>query len=130
MDCGCIGLVEFDTPVFGRPFVLPRWRLYWLREEFGTPSGLEILLDEGGDVKLGARTSKHILLFVFKRVGKIKKRRSLWDWFLIFVFISILEAFPRVFLCVFDLQTLYFSHTLAYHIYLSIGSFLVRKIDL
>ena len=66
--------------------VLPRWRLYWLREEFGTPgcictkssvevpsvgalggqvSGLEILLDEGGDVELGARTSKHIFLFAF-----------------------------------------------------------------
>ena len=60
VDCGCIGLVEFGTPVFGRPFVLPRWRLYWLREEFGTPSRLEILLGEGGDVELGARTSKHI----------------------------------------------------------------------
>ena len=56
-----------------------------LREEFGTPllyksssvevpsvgvlggqvSGLEILLGEGGDVKLGTRTSKHILLFAF-----------------------------------------------------------------
>ena len=66
--------------------VLPRWRLYWLREEFGTPgcicpkssvevpsvgvlggqvSGLEILLGEGGDVELGARISKHILLFAF-----------------------------------------------------------------
>ena len=60
-----VGLVEFSTPVFGRPFVLPRWRLYWLREEFGTPSGLEILFGEGGDVELGARTSKHILLFAF-----------------------------------------------------------------
>ena len=58
-------LVEFGTSVFGRPFVLPRWRLYWLREEFGTPSGLEILLGEGGDIELGARTSKHILLFAF-----------------------------------------------------------------
>ena len=58
-------LVEFDTPVLGRPFVLPRWRFYWLREEFGTPSGMEILLGEGGDVELGARTSKHILLFAF-----------------------------------------------------------------
>ena len=46
-------------------FVLPRWRLYWLREEFGAPSGLKILLGEGGDVELGARTSKHILLFAF-----------------------------------------------------------------
>ena len=60
-----VDLVEFGTPVFGRPFVLPRWRLYWLREEFGTLSGLEILLGEGGDVELGARTSKHILLFAF-----------------------------------------------------------------
>jgi len=57
--------VEFGTPVFGRPFVLPRWRLYWLRKEFGTPSGLEILLGKDGDVELGARTSKHILLFAF-----------------------------------------------------------------
>ena len=73
VDCACIPLgevnlvvlVEFGTPVFCRLFVLPRWRLYWLREEFGTPSGLEILLGEGGDVELGARTSKHILLFAF-----------------------------------------------------------------
>ena len=36
-----------------------------LREEFGTPSGLEILLGEGGDVELGARTSKHIFVFAF-----------------------------------------------------------------
>ena len=33
----------------------PRW----------TNSGLEILLGEGGDVELGARTSKHILVFAF-----------------------------------------------------------------
>ena len=63
-----VGFVEFGTPVFGRPFVLPRWRLYWLREEFGTPSGLEILLGEGGVVELGARTSKHILLFAFDQL--------------------------------------------------------------
>ena len=49
-------------------FVLPRWRLYWLREEFGTPSGLQILLGEGGVVELGARTSKHILLLAFDRL--------------------------------------------------------------
>ena len=30
----------------------------------GQASGLKILLCEGGDVELGARTSKHILLFV------------------------------------------------------------------
>ena len=39
-----------------------------MREEFGTPSGLEILLGEGGDVELGARTSKHILLFAFDQL--------------------------------------------------------------
>jgi len=31
----------------------------------GQVSGLEILLGEGGDIELGARTSKHILLFAF-----------------------------------------------------------------
>ena len=31
----------------------------------GQVSGLEILLCEGGDVELGARTSKQILLFAF-----------------------------------------------------------------
>ena len=37
VDCGVcvasvevvlVGFVEFGTPVFSRPFVLPRWRLY------------------------------------------------------------------------------------------------------
>ena len=36
-----------------------------MREEFSTPSGLEIFLGEGGDVELGARTLKHISLFAF-----------------------------------------------------------------
>ena len=36
-----------------------------LREEFGTPSRLEILLSEGEDVELGARTSEHIIVFAF-----------------------------------------------------------------
>ena len=40
-----------------------------MRVEFGTPNGLEILLGEGGDVELGARTSKHILLFAFDRLS-------------------------------------------------------------
>ena len=62
VEVGLVVLVELSTPVFGRPFVLPRWRL---REEFGTPSGLEILLGEGGDVELGARTSKYIFVFAF-----------------------------------------------------------------
>ena len=63
MDCGCLatGLPLLCEVVI----VLPRWRLYWLREEFGTPSGLEILFGEGGDAELGARTSEHILLFAF-----------------------------------------------------------------
>ena len=49
MDCVCIASVAFVR----------------LREEFGTPSELEILLSEGGDVELGARTSKHIFVFAF-----------------------------------------------------------------
>ena len=49
VDCVCIASVV----------------LYGLREEFGTPSGLEILLGEGGDVELGARTSEHIFVFAF-----------------------------------------------------------------
>ena len=63
VDCGCLatGLPLVREVVF----VLPRWRLYWLREEFSTPSGLEILLGEGGDVEPSARTSKQISLFVF-----------------------------------------------------------------
>ena len=31
----------------------------------GQVSGLEILLSEGGDIELGARTSKHIFTFAF-----------------------------------------------------------------
>ena len=31
----------------------------------GQDSGLEILLGEGGDVEIGARTSKHIFVFAF-----------------------------------------------------------------
>ena len=49
VDCGCIASLEVVR----------------LREEFGTPSGLEILLGEGGDVELGVRTSKHIIVFAF-----------------------------------------------------------------
>ena len=39
VDCGCLakGLPLLCEVVF----VLSHWRLYWLREEFGTPSGLE-----------------------------------------------------------------------------------------
>ena len=49
---------EFGTPGCTNP---PRWR--FPRWEY---SGLEILHGgEGGDVELGARTSKHILLLAF-----------------------------------------------------------------
>ena len=49
---------EFGTPcVVRNP---PRWR--FPRWEY---SGLEILLGEGGDVELGARTSEHITVFAF-----------------------------------------------------------------
>ena len=64
VDCGC--LAKSLPHLCEVVFVLPRWRLYWLREEFGTPSGLEILHGgEGGDVELGARTSEHIFVFAF-----------------------------------------------------------------
>ena len=49
VDCGCIASLEVVR----------------LREEFGTPSGLKILLGEDGDVELGARTSEHIIVFAF-----------------------------------------------------------------
>ena len=42
----------------------PRWR--FPRWEY---SGLEILLGEGGDVELGARTSKHIIVFAFDPIS-------------------------------------------------------------
>ena len=41
--------------------VLPRWHCKVERGVRYSFSGLEILLGEGGDVELGARTSKHIL---------------------------------------------------------------------
>ena len=69
-------------------------------------------------------------LFVFKRVEKIKKRRSLWDWLFIFISIPILVVFPRVFLCVFNFQTLFFPHTWAYLSILSIRIYIVGKISL
>ena len=45
--------------------VLPRWHCKVKRGVRYSYSGLEILLGEGGDIELGARTSKHILLFAF-----------------------------------------------------------------
>ena len=45
--------------------VLPRWPCKIERGVRYSFSGLEILLGEGGDVELGARTSKHIIVFAF-----------------------------------------------------------------
>ena len=45
--------------------VLPRWHCKVVRGVRYSFSGLEILLGEGGDVELGARTSKHIIVFAF-----------------------------------------------------------------
>ena len=45
--------------------VLPRWHCKVERGVRYSFSGLEILLGEGGDVELGARTSKHIFVFAF-----------------------------------------------------------------
>ena len=48
-----VGLVGVGTPVLCRPLVISSVEI------------VEILLGEGGDVELGARTSKQILLFAF-----------------------------------------------------------------
>ena len=69
VDCGCIASVEVVLVERGVRYS----RLYKSSSVevpsvgvlAGQDSGLEILLDEGGDVELGARTSKHILLFAF-----------------------------------------------------------------
>ena len=45
--------------------VLPRWHCKVERGVRYSYSGLEILLGEGGDVELGARTSEHIFVFAF-----------------------------------------------------------------
>ena len=45
--------------------VLPRWHCKVERGVRYSFSELEILLGEGGDVELGARTSKHIFVFAF-----------------------------------------------------------------
>ena len=45
--------------------VLPRCHCKVERGVRYSFSGLEILLGEGGDVELGARTSKHIFVFAF-----------------------------------------------------------------
>ena len=89
VDCGCLakGLPLLCEVVFVVALCLASSeRLFWLREELCTPgcscpkssvevpcvgvlcgqvSGLKILLGEGGDVELGARTSKQISVFAF-----------------------------------------------------------------
>ena len=45
--------------------VLPRWHCKVERGVRYSFSELEILLGKGGDVELGARTSKHIIVFAF-----------------------------------------------------------------
>ena len=45
--------------------VLPRWHCKVERGVRYSFSGLEILLGEGGDIELGARTSEHIIVFAF-----------------------------------------------------------------
>ena len=72
VDCGCIALVEVVLVERGVRY----FRLYKSSSVEvpsvgvlgGQVSGLEILLGEGGDVELGARTLEHILLFVFGRL--------------------------------------------------------------
>ena len=49
--------------------VLPRWLCKVERGVRYSFSGLEILLGEGGDVELGARTSEHILVFAFDPIS-------------------------------------------------------------
>ena len=64
VDCGCIASVEVVLVERGVRYS----RLYKsssVEVLGGQDSGLEILLGEGGDVELGARTSKHIIVFAF-----------------------------------------------------------------
>ena len=49
--------------------VLPQWHCKVERGVRYSFSGLEILLGEGGDVELGARTSEHILVFAFDPIS-------------------------------------------------------------
>ena len=55
----------------------------------GQVSGLKILLGEGGDVKLGARTSKHIFVFAFDPLSLI----TLSLFVLCFTFIHIVHLY-------------------------------------
>ena len=49
--------------------VLPRWHCKVERGVRYSFSGLKILLGEGGEVELGAQTSKHIFVFAFDQLS-------------------------------------------------------------
>ena len=64
----CRGYVVFERGVVYSRYCIapnPQWRFPVWESCVDEVSGLEILLCEGGDVELCARTSKHILVFAF-----------------------------------------------------------------
>ena len=73
VDCGCLatGLplgceVVFERGVrYSRLYKSSSVEVPSVGVLGGRDSGLKILLGEGGDVELGARTSKHIFVFAF-----------------------------------------------------------------
>ena len=69
MDCVCIASVEVVLVERGVRYSLVVQILLGGGSLGGVlggrDSGLEILLGEGGDVELGARTSEHIIVFAF-----------------------------------------------------------------
>jgi len=71
---------------------------------------------------------KDLFFICFLKVWKNQEKRSLWDWFLMFISIAILEVFPRVFLCDFDFQTLCFFSHLSNLSILSIRIYFVGKL--
>ena len=82
----------------------------------GQDSGLEILLGEGGDVELGARTSEHIFVFVFDPL-------PLNPLSLLFVQSIILHSYHSYCLCCFAL------FHIAYHPYM-LGLFVCASLVL
>ena len=67
---------------------------------------------------------------IFICLEKSRKGEVFGIDFLIFIFISILEVFPRVFLCDFNFQTLCFLTLEPSYLSYLLGSFFVRKIGL
>ena len=64
-----VGYGPYPSSVEVDCVVLPRWHCKVERGVQYSFSGLEILLGEGGDVELGARTSKHIIVFAFDPIS-------------------------------------------------------------